>query len=261
MSENLFTNFSNLKEYSFDYYSLRNIRMMELTDADWERLIKVMERTYGMGVSREDLNAVFDNENINLVREWLGKPHVEDDVYPKYYRLTSKIKGKQLDVEIWDDQIYGEVLMDNDFLGCKPKYLGTKKPSEEVEAIVFVNLEKFKYDEDMMWNKYDIPTYAVNEICRLIHDPDGTLDYYPTPDTFALNELNRNVELTNRELSVINRFIKKLNKDMPDGFDIDWDDDSCASPSFSPYPEFGLGMDCVILRVYPKNINRLEIGL
>lgn len=116
-------------------------------------------------------------------------------------------------------------------------------------------IEEFVYDEDDMYYKCNIPTYAVNRICQLILNPNDELDYYDIPDTFALNQLNRDIELNDEDIKNIDEFVNMLNTNIPGGYTIDWDKESCESPSFEPYPEFGLAMDCVILRVYPKGNN------
>jgi hypothetical protein len=51
---------------------------------------------------------------------------------------------------------------------------------------------------------------------------------------------------------IIKKGVVDLHKAMPDGFTIDWDMESVGSPYFDPHPAFGLAMDCVKLRVYPK---------
>lgn len=260
MEQKLIKSFDHLREYPFRYFALMNIRMMRLTDEDWNKLIKKMNDLYSDGLTVDDLNEVFSSTNIDFVREWIGKPWRSDEIYPKYYLLTSQIKKKKLYVQISDSQVDEETLMDDDFIGCSPEFLGTKEPNidEDIEDVTWVNLTEFRYDEKEMWNIYNIPIYAINEICRQVLDPDGKLDYYETPDTFALNQLNANVELNEKDHKNIDEFVSMLKEKMPEGFDIDWDKESCESPDFNPYPEFGLGMDCVLLRVYPKNPSRLN---
>lgn len=260
MEQKLIKNFDHLREYPFGYFALMNIRMMRLTDEDWDKLIEKMNDTYSDGLTREDLNEVFSSANIDYVREWIGKSWRSDEIYPKYYLLTSHIKGKKMYIEICDSQVDEETLMDEDFIGCQPEFLGTKKPNvdENIEDITWVDLTKFRFDEECMWDIYKIPIYAIYEICRQVLDPDGKLDYYDTPDTFALNQLNANVELNEKDKKNIDEFVSMLKEKMPEGFDIDWDKESCESPEFEQFPEFGLGMDCVLLRVYPKNPDRLK---
>ena len=261
MEKTLIKDFSNLKNYPFSYYSLRNIRLMRLTEEKWEHLIFIMTKTYKTGLTEEDLNEVFSSSNINFVRNWLNKPNVENEVYPKYYLLTSQVNTEQMYVAIPDLQVDEETLMDEDFMGCNPEYIGLQEPDteEDIDDVTVVNLTKFRYDEDKMWNKYEIPTYAIQKICKDVLDPDGTKDYYEIPESHALNELNRYVELTKKDEKVINDFLTDLKERMPEGFDIVWDEESCGSPFFSYCPAFGLPMDCVILRVYPKNLDRLKI--
>ena len=260
MEKTLIKDFSNLRNYPFSYYPLRNIRLMRLTDEEWEHLISIMTETYNTGITAEDLNEVFSSSNIDFVRNWLNKPNVEDEVYPKYYLLTSQVKKKQVYMTIPDLQVDEETLMDADFQGCNPQYLGLKEPDteEDIDDVTVINLTKIRYDEDMMWDKYEIPTYAIHKICKEVLDPDGTKDYYEVPESHALNELNRGVELTKKEEKVIDGFLADLKERMPEGFDIVWDEESCGSPFFSYSPAFGLPMDCVLLRVYPKNLDRLK---
>ena len=114
-------------------------------------------------------------------------------------------------------------------------------------------IDEFAYDEGEMWNSYDIPVYAIPRICKFILDPNETLDYYNIPESHAINEYNRNLELNDEDIKNIDEFIANLNKMMPQGFTIDWDEESVGSPYFDSYPAFGKAMDCVKLRVYPKN--------
>ena len=117
----------------------------------------------------------------------------------------------------------------------------------------FGMIDGFAYDEDDMYNCYDIPVYAIPRICKLILDQNGALDYYDIPESHAINEYNRYLELSDEDIKNIDGFVADLHKAMPDGFTIDWDVESVSSPSFEHYPAFGLAMDCVKLRVYPKN--------
>lgn len=117
----------------------------------------------------------------------------------------------------------------------------------------FGMIDGFAYDEDDMYNCYDIPVYAIYRICKLVLDPNGMLDYYDIPESHAINEYNRYLELDDEEIKNIDDFVADLHKAMPDGFTIDWDVESVGSPSFEPHPAFGLAMDCVKLRVFPKN--------
>lgn len=111
--------------------------------------------------------------------------------------------------------------------------------------------EEFAYDENEMYDKYNIPVWAVKPICKLILDPNDEYGYYEVPESEALNMAYTD-ELTNEENEIIKNFVNKLNEAMPNGFIIDWDDEDCGSPSFSSKPEFGGGADCVTLRVYEK---------
>ena len=116
----------------------------------------------------------------------------------------------------------------------------------------YSRIDNFAYDEDEMWDSYDIPVYAIPRICQLILDPNNLLDYYDVPESHAINEQNRYLELNDEDIKNIDEFVADLHKAMPDGFTIDWDMESVGSPYFDPHPAFGLAMDCVTLRVYPK---------
>ena len=116
----------------------------------------------------------------------------------------------------------------------------------------YSRIDNFAYDEDEMWDSYDIPVYAIPRICQLILDPNNLLDYYDVPESHAINEQNRYLELNDEDIKNIDEFVADLHKAMPDGFTIDWDMESVGSPYFDPHPAFGLAMDCVKLRVYPK---------
>lgn len=114
------------------------------------------------------------------------------------------------------------------------------------------SIDEFVYNEGEMYDSYDIPVYAIPRICQLILNPNGELDYYEIPESHAINEYNRYLELNDEDIKNIDDFVAGLNKAMPQGFTIDWDEESVGSPYFEPYPAFGKAMDCVKLRVYPK---------
>lgn len=263
MEEKLITSFNHLREFPFGYVALKNLRLMRLSEEEKDKLIEILNNTYSSGITSEELNEVFNSENINAVRKWLGKPRVDDEVYPKYYLLTSQVKKTKLYIFIddFDPQVEEETMMDDDFWGCNPQYLGTEKPEtdEEIKDVTFVSLDEFRYDEKEMWNSYHIPVYAIDRICKEVLDPDDKLDYYERPDTFAINELTRYIEVEDDEKKAMNEFISQLKKRMPEGFDIVWDEQSCGSPSFYRYPAFGEGCECVKIRVYPKNLDRLKV--
>lgn len=117
----------------------------------------------------------------------------------------------------------------------------------------FGMIDGFAYDEDDMYNCYDIPVYAIPRICKLVLNQNDELDYYEIPESHAINEYNRYLELNDEDIKNIDDFVADLHKAMPDGFTIDWDVESVGSPHFEPHPAFGLAMDCVKLRVYPKS--------
>lgn len=113
-------------------------------------------------------------------------------------------------------------------------------------------IDEFAYDEDEMHDCYDIPVYAIPRICKLILNPNDELDYYEVPESTAINNHNRYLELNNEDIKNINDFVSNLHKAMPEGLTIDWDVESVGSPYLTRHPAFGLTVDCVKLRVYPK---------
>lgn len=113
-------------------------------------------------------------------------------------------------------------------------------------------IDEFAYDEDEMWDVYDIPVYAIPRVCKLILDSDDELDYYDIPESVAINEYNRYLELNDEDVKNIDGFVAGLWEVMSGGFTIDWDVESVGSPYFDPSPIFGEGSACVKLRVYPK---------
>ncbi len=143
---------------------------------------------------------------------------------------------------------------------CKSEDLGncsitelSKAQNKYVDWCDF-DIEEFAWNPNgNLFNYYDIPTYAVNRICEKVLNPNDELDYYETPDTFALNVRNQYIELTEEEINDIDNFLDELHKEIPEGFDIVWDKKSCESPYFEHKPEFGLGGDCVKLYVYSKS--------
>lgn len=177
---------------------------------------------------------------------------------PVYYKITSQVHGKVLNVRISDQEVYDETINDDDFKACNPVKL-SGKPKGDFEDACWTDFERFRYCEEEMWNIYNIPIYAIYRICKKVLDPNDELDYYEVPDTFALNQRNRDLELNDEEIKNIDDFLDGLHKKMPEGFEISWDEQSCGSPFFSKYPEFGLGSECVCLRVYPKNLERLKV--
>lgn len=175
---------------------------------------------------------------------------------PIYYKIKSEVHDKVMNVCISDEEVYEETMADKDFWACSPVKL--KRKPKEFTDITGVVVEEFRFCEEEMWKKYIIPTYAIPRICEKVLDPDGKLDYYEVPDTFALNEINRNLELNHEDIRNIDKFLSYLYKEMPEGFELGWDNDSCESPFFYRRPAFGLPMDCVYLRIYPKNLEHLK---
>ena len=112
------------------------------------------------------------------------------------------------------------------------------------------DIDNFAYDEDYMYDRYNIPVYAIPRICKLILDPDDKLDYYDVPESDTINMQSRYLELNDEDIKNIDDFVAKLRMALPDGFTIDWDEESIGSPYFTTCPAFGLAIDCVKLRVY-----------
>ena len=177
---------------------------------------------------------------------------------PVYYKITSQVHNKTLNIAFTEQEVYDETIVDDDFKACNPIKL-SRKPRGDVDDAAWIDFERFRYCEDEMWDKYNIPIYAIYRICKKVLDPNDELDYYEVPDTFALNQRNRDLELDKKDIKNIDNFLNNLHKKMPEGFEINWDEQSCGSPFFDKYPEFGLGSDCVYLRVYPKNLERLKV--
>lgn len=261
--EGLIKNFSNLKtDWRLRQTARENLAILRLNDEEWKKLIDFMNKTYSSGITEDDYNDVFSSWNIDQIRKMLGRPLFEDEVYPKYYKVTSEVKHKVKYVYIDDDLEDKDVMTDDDFLACSPEYLGTDKPDiddDEIDCVGCIIFKEFRYDENEMWNEYNIPAYAIYRIAEKVANKNGQTECWEVPDTHALNELNRDFELTKEDKKNIDRFLKTLDRAMPDGYTISWDSESCGSPFFHPYPEFGLGMDCVIMRVYPKNLERLKV--
>ncbi len=113
-------------------------------------------------------------------------------------------------------------------------------------------IDEFVYNENEMWDSFDIPVYAIPTICKLILNPNDELDYYEIPESHAIIEYNRYLELSNEDTKNINDFVADLCKKIPQGFTIDWDAVSVGSPYFEKNPAFGLPIMCAKLRVYPK---------
>lgn len=174
-----------------------------------------------------------------------------------FFNVWSRIKHKQKTFFCYNDCVED---LKGAFELCKVEEIASVSPvgiegAEDWEDWDGVDqmIEEFVYDEDEIWNKYNIPVYAIPRICKLVLDPNDEKDCYDIPDTFALNQYNRDLELNDEDIKNIDEFVNGLNEAMPNGYTIDWDEESCGSPFFDSRPEFGLAMDCVILRVYPKD--------
>lgn len=208
-------------------------------------------------------------ENSNIANELVDEDECDDiedinDVdldefqHTHFFNVWSRVKHSQKTIFCTGDDAAED--FKEAFALCKIEEITTVSPVGIEDAEDWFDydgddraIEEFVYDEDDMYYKCNIPTYAVNRICKLILDPDDELDYYDIPDTFALNQLNRDIELDDDDIKNIDEFVNQLNTNISGGYTIDWDKESCESPSFEPYPEFGLAITCVILRVYPKD--------
>lgn len=168
----------------------------------------------------------------------------------KFWKITGMFGNVEI-VKTEDDFDAEDVEKDYDLKHCSIVQL-SEAQEKYVDWFDF-DQEKFTWDpNDKLFDKYEIPVYAIYRICEKVLNPDGTLDYYDVPDTFALNEYNRNLELGEDDVKRIDAFIEDLHKAIPDGFTIMWDKESCESPSFESKPAFGLGIECVSLYVYKK---------
>lgn len=177
--------------------------------------------------------------------------------YPVYFKLTSQVKRKVVYVEIDNEENYEETMQDPDFEPCNPVLL-KRKPRVEFTNINGVALEEFRYDFDSMWDEYRVPTYAINYINEMIAGNNGMDQAYDIPESQALDILGGDTVLGKEDKILMDNFIDKLDSFMPDGYDINWDVDTCKSPFFERYPEFGEPCTCVVLRVYPKNTKNLR---
>lgn len=211
-----------------------------------------MDTLESAGVDFEEVSAYEADELADL-----DSDELKDFYHTHFFNVTSKVKHTKMVIRCnGEDEV-------EDFKGVF-KYATieeiTKVPDDGIENAedwfdwddCTSDLAKeFVYDEGEMYDKYNIPAWAVNQICKLILDPHNESDYYDVPESEALN-MAYTGELTDDENKSIESFVKGLNKAMPNGFIIDWDDESCGSPYFDTKPKFGSGSECVTLRVYEK---------
>lgn len=168
----------------------------------------------------------------------------------KFYEITNVFGDKKV-VRTEDDLDSEDLLGSGDLNNCT--ILQLNKQCEEFVDWCDFDAEVFAWNpKGNLFNSYEIPVYAIYRICEKVLNPDGALDSYDIPDTFAINEYNRYLELTEEEIKDIDEFLDELHERMPNGFDIVWDKVSLGSPSFEYKPAFGLGVECVTLYVYQK---------
>lgn len=188
-----------------------------------------------------------DVEDINL----------DDFNNTHYYEVFSRHLGERMVVRCEGDEAAKK--FKDQFSMCKMNEIesvpedGFDDEEDSEDWNMFEDIREFAYDIiNAETYEFWIPTYAVNEVCRLILDPNDSLDYYEVPESFALNVRNNGIELNDEDLKNIKEFVSMLNKLMPNGFTIDWDVESVGSPEFRTDPEFGLAMDCVKMYAYKK---------
>ena len=188
--------------------------------------------------------------------ETFDETDFEEFVNTRYFRISSRHTKRELVLHCHEDAV--EDLKDS-FSMCKVEEI-TVVPSDGVEGEEDWEdyehdegmIDGFAYDEDDMYDCYDIPVYAIPRICKLVYDPKGELGYYNIPESHVIIEYDR-YSLNDEDVKNIDGFVADLHKAMPDGFTVDWDMESLDTLCFEPYPAFGLGTECVKLRVYPKN--------
>lgn len=158
----------------------------------------------------------------------------EDFAKTRYFQITSCIGDNEIVVRCdWD---YNAEELKEAFAKCKIEELHSEDGSEfeydydwgselkdDPETI-----DNFVYDEDEMFDCYNIPTYA---LCPIENDDWSSY------------------ELTEEDAQNIHQFLDNLDKQMPNGWTMDWED--LDNPFFDSHPAFGLPCDCYKVRVYP----------
>lgn len=211
-----------------------------------------MDTLESAGVDFEEVSAYKVDELADI-----DSDELKDFYHTRFFSVTSKIRHNKMVIRCdgeYETECFKEAFQYAIIEEIK------QVPEEGIEDAenwfdwgyhTFNLAEEFVYDEDEMYDKYSIPIWAVKPICKLILDPNDEFDYYEVPESVALNMAYTD-ELTDDENKSIESFVKELNKAMPNGFIIDWDDESCGSPYFDAKSEFGDGDECVTLRVYEK---------
>ena len=274
---------SDISLKDFGFWSGARDCADKLTDEQFDQVDAVLEDMYPNGMTDTQLNDIFWFEP-DSVYEWAG-------CFPKFFKLTAScgrvkyVKAEDsddvntvdsscceseeveeseceevedlydVDPDDFDDLKYfairSRIKKHEKILYCQGESADDLKDAFsmcEIEEIVKVPADGIDIEED--WEDYENDQVMIDEF---ILDPNETLDYYNIPESHAINEYNRNLELNDEDIKNIDEFIANLNKMMPQGFTIDWDEESVGSPYFDSYPAFGKAMDCVKLRVYPKN--------
>lgn len=190
----------------------------ELTDEQFDTLEAILEDMYPDGMEDSQVNDLFWFEE-DWIREVLGMESA--DGFPKYVKITGPLQNSAIvkvsgetDIEDLEriDKCTVEEMEDVDV--------------DDREAIDYADFdeESFIWDEDNMWDQYEIPEYAV---CAIEYGDFSGLE----------EEDADNIQL----------FVNELQNNIPEGYTIVWEEDS----HFESFPEFGLACNCVTARVYP----------
>ena len=261
----------SLKDFGF--WSGAKDTAEQLTDEQFDQVEAMLEDLYPDGMTATGLNDIFWFES-NKIYEWAG-------CFPKFFKLTAtcgrvkyvraedsddvdEVEGSYCDSEEVEEDECDDIedvsdvelndFSDTHYFSIKSRFtkheliihcLGDEAADDLEEAFFMCEIEGIA----------EVPAEgidAIPRICQLILDPNNSLDYYEIPESHAINEYNRNLELNDKDIKNIDEFVANLHDVMPDGFTIDWDVESVGSPYFDPHPAFGLAMDCVKLRVYPN---------
>ena len=239
------------------------------TAGEWPKYFKVIAECglveYVKVCNTEDMDTLESaGVDFEQVSDWevdeladIDSDELKDFYHTHFFNVTSKIKHHKKVI-----RCNGDAEAEDFKEAFKYAYIEeiNKVPEDGIEDAedwfdydgTYIELvDEFVYDEDEMYDKYNIPVWAVKSISKLILDPNDEFGYYDAPESEALNMAYAD-ELTDEENKSIEDFVKRLNEAMPNGFIIDWDDEDCGSPSFSTNPEFGESTTCVTLRVYGK---------
>jgi len=211
--------------------------------------------------SESEENSLSNDMQVSILEETDEPEGTEDEEYENWdaseFEETKfwEIKGifdNTAIVRTIDDFDADDLCKSEDLSNCSIVEL-SKAQDKYIDWCDF-DAEKFAWNPNgNLFDYYDIPIYAIPRICKLVLDPNNFLDYYDVPESTAINEQNKYLELNDDDIKNIDGFINNLKKAMPDGFTIVWDKESCDSPYFERKPEFGLACECVKLYVYSKS--------